>query len=61
MISISNAQADEIIAVTDALRRMAFPLKDKNSCNAKRRANLIIDYLNKKKNGKKKRIIHTTR
>lgn len=60
MIEISNAQAEEIIAVTDALRRMCFGMTDKRSENTKRRAKLIVRYINNKKekygkrdNGKK--------
>lgn len=45
--------AQEIIDVSDALRRMAFAMNDKRSENTKRRAKLIIRYLEKKKeNGK---------
>lgn len=56
MIEISNSMAQEIINVSEALRRMAF---DKNSIreqNIKRRARLIVRYLtNKEPYGKKKR------
>ena len=52
MISISNDMAEEIINVTDALRRMAFTMTDKRSENTKQRAKLIIRYI-EKKNGKK--------
>lgn len=52
MVEISNAQAEEIIAVTDALRRMCFGMTDKRSENTKRRATLVIRYINKKKDGK---------
>lgn len=54
MIEISNSMAEEIINVSEALRRMAF---DKNSIreqNIKRRARLIVRYLTKKSYGKKK-------
>lgn len=54
MISISNAQAQEIIDVTDALRRMCFEKTDKRSENTKRRAKLVIRYIERKKYGKKK-------
>jgi hypothetical protein len=54
MVEISNAQAEEIIAVTDALRRMCFGMTDKRSENTKRRAKLVIRYIERKKYGKKK-------
>lgn len=53
MIHISNSQADETILVIEALYRMSFGMNDTRSRNTKRRAKLIIEYLNKKRNGKK--------
>ena len=53
MIHISNSMADEIINITDQLRRMAFSMNDTRSVNAKRRAKLIIRYIENKKNGKR--------
>lgn len=56
MIHISNSMADEIILVTDQLRRMAFAMNDDRSCNAKRRAKLVVRYLEKKRNEKEKKV-----
>lgn len=52
IIEISDDMAKEIINITDALQK-PFKVNDTRSANTKRRAKLIIRYL-EKKNGKKK-------
>lgn len=51
MINISNQQAKEIQTVLGDLRRMAWNIPGNRASNMRRRAKLLIDYLNKKQNG----------
>lgn len=48
MISISNSTAEEIKIVLGDLRRMAWGLPGNRAANMRRRAKLIIEYIEKK-------------
>lgn len=50
MISISNSTAEEIQIVLGDLRRMAWNIKGNRASNMRRRAKIIIEYIDKKKN-----------
>lgn len=53
MIEISNSMAQEIINVSEALRRMAWDHPGNRAANMRRRAKLIENYLTKKSCGKR--------
>lgn len=50
MIPISNAMAEEILIILGDLRRMAWDKKGNRASNMRRRAKIIINYINKKQN-----------
>lgn len=54
MIGISNSKAEEMKIVLGELRRMALGIPGNRASNMRRRASLLIYYLKRKQNGKKK-------
>ena len=61
MVEISNDKADEIMLVIGELRMMSDDVPGNRAANMRRRGVNIIKYLTKKRDGKKKETIHSSR